>query len=163
MTRPSYLRAAAMIAAVLLAGCGGDDEGVGLALPDVLIAPIDGSASTSLADLDGPAVVNLWATSCAPCRAEIPAFEAVYQTRGDTVAFVGLNIGESAEQAAPFIAEVGATYPQYLDELGYAVTELNVSAMPTTIVIDADGTVTTRHIGPMDVTELNAAIDDALK
>lgn len=152
-----------VFASGLLVACGGgNDDGVGGPLPDVDIAPIDGGTSSSLADLDGPAVINLWATSCAPCRAEIPAFEAVHQARGDTVGFVGLNVGESAEQAAPFVADVGATYPQYLDELGYAVTALGVAAMPTTLVIDAAGVVTTRHVGPMDVAELNDAIDAAL-
>ncbi len=131
-------------------------------LPDVEVEALVGGSTISLASIEGPAVVNLWATSCAPCRAEIPAFESVHQARGDTVRFVGLNIGESADQAAVFIDEVGATYEQYLDQLGYAVTELDVSAMPTTIVIDAVGHIATRHIGPMDVTDLNDAIDAAL-
>jgi len=109
--------------------------------------PLAGGDAISLSDIGGPAVINLWATSCVPCRTEIPAFEAVHQARGDTIRFVGLNIGESAEQAAPFIEEVGATYDQYLDELGYATTALDASAMPTTIVVDADGNIATRHIG----------------
>ncbi len=141
--------------------CGGNEE-VGGPLPDVKISPLSGGDSISLADLEGPAVINLWATSCAPCRTEIPAFEAVHQARGDAIEFVGLNIGESAAQAAPFIESVGATYSQYLDELGYATTALNATAMPTTIVIDAEGNVATRHIGQMDVDDLNLAIDQAL-
>lgn len=157
-------RATTLLVALCSVGsCGGGaGEGRGAPLPDVQLAPLGGGDSVSLADLPGPAVINLWATSCAPCRAEIPDFEAVHQARGDTVQFVGLNIGESGERAAPFIADVGATYDQYLDELGYAVTALDVSAMPTTFVIDAAGNVSTRHLGPMDVGDLNAAIDRAL-
>jgi len=131
-------------------------------LPDVAVTPLVGGSPILLSEIGGPAVINMWATSCVPCRTEIPAFEAVHQSRGDTISFVGLNIGESAEQAAPFIEEVGATYDQYLDELGYATTALEASAMPTTIVVDANGNIATRHIGQMTVADLNSAIDDAL-
>ena len=149
------------LAAVGFSACGTDD-GVGGPLPEVQVMPLAGGDAISLSDIGGPAVINLWATTCVPCRTEIPAFEAVHQARGDTIRFVGLNIGESAEQAAPFIEEVGATYDQYLDELGYATTALDASAMPTTIVVDADGNIATRHIGQMNVADLNSAIDDAL-
>ena len=67
--------------------------------------------------------MNLWATWCVPCRKEIPDFEAVHQARGDAVRFVGVNVGEEPDQAAAFIAEVGATYDQYLDPQGYVSTE----------------------------------------
>ena len=149
------------IALVAFTACGTDD-GVGGPLPEVQVMPLAGGDAMSLSDIGGPAVINLWATTCVPCRTEIPAFEAVHQSRGDTIRFVGLNIGESAEQAAPFIEEVGATYDQYLDELGYATTALHASAMPTTIVVDADGNIATRHIGQMSMADLNSAIDEAL-
>ena len=154
-------RALIAVAAVIgaLAGCSSDEAS---ALPDVDVVALDGSETISLADLDGPAVVNLWATWCLPCRREIPAFEEVHQARGDEVRFVGLNIGQDADTAAEFLAEVGATYDQFLDPEGYAVTELDTTAMPVTIVIDADGQVTTRTLGPMDTDDLNRAIDKAL-
>lgn len=152
---------AAALLVLVACGCGTGDE-VGMPLPDVAVTPLAGGSPILLSEIGGPAVINMWATSCVPCRTEIPAFEAVHQSRGDTISFVGLNIGESAEQAAPFIEEVGATYDQYLDELGYATTALEASAMPTTIVVDANGNIATRHIGQMTVADLNSAIDDAL-
>ena len=149
------------IAPVAFTACGTDD-GVGGPLPEVQVMPLAGGDAISLSDIGGPAVINLWATTCVPCRTEIPAFEAVHRSRGDTIRFVGLNFGESAEQAAPFIEQVGATYDQYLDELGYATTALDASAMPTTIGVDADGNIATRHIGQMSMADLNSAIDEAL-
>ena len=149
------------IAPVAFTACGTDD-GVGGPLPEVQVMPLAGGDAISLSDIGGPTVINLWATTCVPCRTEIPAFEAVHRSRGDTIRFVGLNFGESAEQAAPFIEQVGATYDQYLDELGYATTALDASAMPTTIVVDADGNIATRHIGQMSMADLNSAIDEAL-
>ncbi len=178
MTRRPGLRSAVVAALVAaLAACGGDDapsravEGeiepsvdveAGDRLPDVALVSLDGTTTTSLADIEGPAVVNLWATWCAPCRREIPDFEEVHLARGDEVRFVGVNIGEDAGDAASFLADVGATYEQWLDPEGYAVTELRTSTMPVTLVLAADGTVSTRHLGPMDVDDLDAAIDTAL-
>ncbi len=132
-------------------------------LPDVALVPLAGGEATSLADIDGPAVVNLWATWCAPCRAEIPDFEEVHLARSDEVRFVGINIGEDGDRAAAFIDEVGATYDQYLDSEGFVVTELETTAMPVTIVLDGEGRETLRHLGPMDQGDLNEAIDDALE
>ena len=131
-------------------------------LPDVEIEWFDGSGTISLSDIEGPAVVNLWATWCAPCRREIPDFEAVHQARGDEVRFVGINIGEDADRAAEFLADVGATYDQFLDSEGYVVTELRTSTMPVTVVLDSDGLITERHLGPLDQDGLNEAIDEAL-
>jgi thiol-disulfide isomerase/thioredoxin len=154
--------AIACVAAVtVLAACGGAD-GVAGTLPDVDITPLAGGDAISLADIDGPAVVNLWATWCTPCRKEIPDFEAVHLERGDAVRFIGINVGEEADQASEFLAEVGATYDQYLDPQGYVSTELEATNMPVTVVIDADGTISTRHLGAMDQDELDAAIDEAL-
>lgn len=174
VARPVALIAAAVLVA---SSCGGGDDpsaAVGDAivpsvdaeagdrLPDVELVSLDGTETTSLADIEGPAVINLWATWCAPCRREIPDFQAVHEERGDEVRFVGINIGEDAEDAAAFLDDVGATYDQYLDSAGYVVTELKTATMPVTLVLDADGAISTQHLGPMNQDDLIAAITTAL-
>lgn len=173
---PRRFVGAVAVLAVALAACGGGDDSTppdgeivpgvdaeaGDRLPDVDLVALDGSSTSSLADIEGPAVVNLWATWCAPCRREIPDFEAVHQARGDEVTFVGVNIGEDPDDAASFLADVGATYQQWLDSEGMVVTELRTTAMPVTLVLDADGRVSTKHLGPMDADDLDEAIDEAL-
>ena len=157
--------AAVCAAALMFAACGGGggaDGQEGSTLPDVEIVELGSGESASLADIEGPAVVNLWATWCAPCRAEIPEFEEVHQARGDEVRFVGINIGEEAGPALAFIDEVGATYDQFSDPEGFVVTELQTTAMPVTIVIGADGLITKRHLGPLSADDLDDAIDDAI-
>jgi cytochrome c biogenesis protein CcmG, thiol:disulfide interchange protein DsbE len=154
-----------LLAAVVLgaAACGSwAGDGASERLPAVDVVPLEGGDPISLSDIDGPAVVNLWATWCVPCRREIPDFEEVHRARSDEVRFVGINIGEDAEQAAAFLDEVDATYDQFLDPQGFAQTGLEAVSLPVTIVIDADGDVTTRQVGPMDQDDLDAAIDDAL-
>jgi thiol-disulfide isomerase/thioredoxin len=164
-----------LVPIALIAACGGGDDASGTdpaesgvvadagdRLPDVDVVALVGGETISLADIDGPAVVNLWATWCAPCRREIPDFEAVHRARGDEVRFVGINIGEDADDAAAFIDEVDATYDQFLDSVGTVVTELRTATMPVTVVLAPDGTIATTHLGPMDQDDLDAAIDAAI-
>lgn len=151
------------VAALAVAACGGAGVGgAGDALPGVSITPLDGGSEVLLSDIEGPAVVNLWATWCTPCRKEIPDFQAVHESRGDEVRFVGINIGENADQIDEYLTEVGATYEQYIDEEGFVQTELEATNMPTTVVIGADGRIVTRHLGRMDRAALDEAIDAAL-
>jgi thiol-disulfide isomerase/thioredoxin len=131
-------------------------------LPALSIDSLTGGDVIRLSDIEGPAVVNLWATWCAPCRAEIPHFEEVHQARSDEVTFIGVNVGEGSDDAAAFIDEVGATYGQFLDSGGEVAVALRATSMPLTVVINGDGVVTTRHLGPLDQSGLNEAIDEAL-
>ena len=71
-------------------------------------------------------------------------------------------MAESSEAASAFLAEVGVTYAQYIDPEAELGVELGVVSMPTTVVIDGDGNITTRHEGVMSQDELDAAIDGAL-
>ncbi len=166
--------ALAACAALALAACGGEPAESGDTrdtvaapsngdrLPDVDLTVLSSGETTSLAQIEGPAVVNLWATWCAPCRAEIPDFEEVHQARGDAVRFIGVNVGEDPEDAQEFIDDIGATYDQFADLDGDVSVALRATSMPVTVVINGDGVVTTRHLGPLDQDGLNEAIDEAL-
>lgn len=151
------------VAGLALVACSGDgdDDGDRGALPDVTLDALDPDGDPlALAELEGPAVLNLWATWCAPCRAELPAFQEVSDARDD-VRFVGVDIAEDPEKARAFLDELGVTFEQYLDDAGELSEALGVAGLPVTIVVDADGRIATEHIGPMTVDDLEAALDDA--
>ncbi len=162
------LVALALAGVVAVAACGSGDSTDSVAssaretLPDVDLTDLSSGETSSLASISGPAVVNLWATWCAPCRVEIPDFEEVHQERGAEIRFVGVNVGEDLADAQGFVDDVGATYDQYADLDGDVATALRATAMPVTIVIDAEGSITTRHLGPLDQDGLNEAIDEVL-
>lgn len=149
------------VAAVALVACGSDSSAA-TRLPDVEVQDLVGGGTVLASELGGPAVVNLWATWCAPCRAEMPAFEAVHADIGDEVRFVGINEGDEGPAAAAFVAEVGVTFDQYLDLDGGLTDGLRIAGLPATVVLDEDGSVLTVHNGALTEDGLRSLIDEHL-
>ena len=122
------------------------------------------------ADLAGQVtVVNFWYAGCAPCRVEAAALESVWQEHeGDGVSFVGINTRDQADTAVAFAEEYGITYPSLIDvdtaEAKLAFAEVTpIAATPTTLVLDKQGRVAARIIGPIDGTSiLSTLVKDAL-
>jgi thiol-disulfide isomerase/thioredoxin len=149
----------AVVAVLALTACSGDDGGDATELPALTMAPMTaGGPSLDLAALTGPAVVNLWATWCGPCRRELPAFQEVSVARPE-IRFIGIDIGEDAAKARDYLDELGVTFDQFVDEDGGLTNALGAASLPVTLVVAADGSVATEHLGPMSVDELNDAID----
>jgi cytochrome c biogenesis protein CcmG, thiol:disulfide interchange protein DsbE len=127
-------------------------------LPEISLPHLGDAEPLRLAEIDGPVVINLWATWCAPCRRELPDFEQVHQEIGNEVRFIGVNLGDRATDAARFINEVGVTFTQYLDEDGTLNERLGTATLPVTVITDDLGRISTIHSGPMDAKDLRLAI-----
>jgi cytochrome c biogenesis protein CcmG/thiol:disulfide interchange protein DsbE len=153
--------AAAAASLVLIGGSAcSNDVGQANGLPDVALVPVAPSgAARSAADITGPAVVNLWATWCGPCRKELPAFQAVAEQLQGSVDIIGVNQGDDAEAAAAYLEEIGVTFPQYLDADGDLTAELRITGLPATVFIAADGTIDV-HSGAVDEAELLDLVDE---
>jgi cytochrome c biogenesis protein CcmG, thiol:disulfide interchange protein DsbE len=151
-------RVGALVAGVLVASGCGDGDGAAGRLPAVTLPALAGGGpSLELAELDGPAVVNLWATWCEPCRRELPDFQAASDDHPG-VRFVGVDIGEETARAQAFLDELGVTFEQYADVDGELADQLGVASLPVTIVIDDERDIATRHLGPMSRDQLDEAL-----
>jgi thiol-disulfide isomerase/thioredoxin len=104
-----------------------------------------------IAELHGhPIVVNIWASSCGPCRTEFPLLSAASVRYGHQVAFLGVDVDDNAKNARAFLGTHPVSYPSYTgssDELG-SLTNGNFT--PTTVYISPDGKIRQRHIGQYD-------------
>lgn len=162
LRRVARVAAASALVVTALAGCGSGGSGDGGdTLPALELPDLSDSTTVVLDELDGPLVVNLWATWCAPCRRELPDFEQVHLELEGDVRFIGVNIGDRAADALAFIDELGVTFEQYLDHDGSLNEALGTASLPVTVVTDAEGRIVVNHAGPMDAAELRDAIERA--
>jgi cytochrome c biogenesis protein CcmG/thiol:disulfide interchange protein DsbE len=102
-----------------------------------------------LAALRGhPAVVNIWAAWCGPCRAEMPVMQRVSLDMGTQVAFVGVDLKDNREAARTFLRKIPVTYPSYDDPSGQVYNAEKLVGVPSTLFFDRRGKQTFVHQGP---------------
>ena len=132
---------------------------IGRPVPEFTLPPIDGRQDgLATSDLKGQvSLVNVWASWCVPCRAENPLLVSL-SNRG-TVPIFGLNYKDKAQDALAFLAELGDPYARIgADTLGRVAIDWGIYGVPETYVIDADGTIAFRQVGPIDQKILDEVI-----
>ncbi len=131
---------------------------------------VDGKSWSTAADAPGKVVVvNVWGSWCAPCVDETPHLQQVWQsysTAGKPVAFVGIDIKESAATAAAFLKANSVTYPSLSDSGSGGQPMLamqgKAAATPSTLVLDRQGRIAARVLGATTVSTLTGLVDDVL-
>jgi thiol-disulfide isomerase/thioredoxin len=127
-----------------------------------------GGGEFSSSELAGDvAVLNFWGSWCAPCRVETPEFQEVYaDVRDEGVAFLGLNVKETSEQfATAFVDRFGIEFPSLYDprgEVALAFRGYPANAIPSTIVLDAEGRVAAVYTGTVSKEDLRSVVDAVL-
>lgn len=129
---------------------------------DVVVAFPDGSEQTVGDALDGPTVVNLFASWCPPCVREMPAFQAVSQDLAGDVGFVGLAVQDRTDDAARIVEQTGVTYRWARDAKGDFASAAGITQMPSTLFVDAAGEIVRVHSGALDADELRDLISSEL-
>lgn len=171
---------AALAAMLVIAVLGGKDEPDASSSPSVTLGltPIDEAATgdplempvtwpdgeefTLAGAIEGPTVVNFFASWCPPCIAEMPDFEAVFQQVAGEVDFIGLAVQDRTADARRIVEETGVTYRWARDAAGDVASAAEVTQMPSTMFIDGDGEVVSVHSGALDADELRELIESEL-
>lgn len=129
---------------------------------DVALTTLEGK-SVHLRDLQGKVVfVNLWASWCPPCVAEMPGIHALYQKLDpNKVAFVMLSLDENPARARALLKRRGYTFPVYFPA-GPLAPPFDSNAIPSTVILAPDGQVAARHDGmaEYDTPEFKAALEE---
>lgn len=135
------------------------------ALPELELACLGAGGAVDLSRLRGPAVVNLWASWCKPCREELPLFARLDEQTGDRLAVVGIDVQDSDPEAAVRLAaDAGVTYPQLVDPDSVARGPLRVVGLPQTLFVDAQGRmVRTERVPFTSYDDLTAAVRQHLE
>lgn len=127
-------------------------------LPAFTLSPLGDKPAFTRADLatGRPVLVNIWASWCGPCRDEHPALMRLAEAG---VAIFGLNYKDNPAAALRFLGRLGDPYQAIgADTSGRAALELGVYGVPETFLLDGQGHVVMRHVGPLDETVLRETI-----
>ena len=105
-------------------------------------------------------VLNFWASWCAPCLREMPAFEAVHQRVKDRIAFVGMNHRDARRRAVELLASTGVSYPSGFDPEGHVANSYRLFGMPSTVFVASDGRILATHVGELSRARLEASLEE---
>ena len=132
---------------------------VGRPAPAFNLESLDGEQVALSDHLGEVVVVNFWATWCPPCRAEMPGIEQVYQAhQDDGVVVLAINGQEEPALVKSFIDEKGFTFPVLLDSGAEALRAYNARSFPMTVIVDRDGVVQYKQVGPITPAQLESLL-----
>lgn len=133
--------------------------------PDFNLTTLDGK-TVKLSDYQGKKVIlNFWATWCPPCRAEMPHMQAYYeeQAAADNVEILAVNLTEKdhgLKKIKTFKKEYGLSFPIPMDEQGETGSLYQAVTIPTSYIVDEQGRVQTKFVGPMDQATIEKIISN---
>lgn len=141
-----------------LAASGEDTPQAEDAAPDFSVRTIGGGAFTlsdHLADDGRPVILNLWASWCFPCRAEMPAIDA-FAAAHPEVLVVGVSVQDDPVAAEEFVEEIGVAYTIGHDEKNEVNDTYRPLGLPATFLISGDGIIVKRLFGGITEESLQA-------
>lgn len=121
--------------------------GTGRALPALTLDCLGGGPPVTLRDLRGPMVLNVWASWCKPCRAELPHLRAAHAAVGDRVRFAALAFEDADAPAREWMAFHGVPWPSLTDRKGASQGPLRVPGPPVTLFVNSEGSIVGVHYG----------------
>ncbi|MEV0427016.1 TlpA disulfide reductase family protein [Micromonospora sp. NPDC050495] len=122
-------------------------------LPELTLSCFTGGVPVALRDVKGPAVINVWASWCPPCRKELPAFQRLHERAAGRFQVIGVNSRDSRGGAQSIGEDFGVRFPMLVDQGDAFEHALGRNAFPLTVFVDAAGRI--RH------TDSTGALDDA--
>ncbi|MET3699385.1 peroxiredoxin [Bacillus oleivorans] len=130
---------------------------------DFELASLDGN-QIKLSDLKGKIVIlNFWATWCPPCKAEMPHLQNFYEDHKNNdieILAVNLtNLDDGEEVVKSFVTDYGLTFPVLLDTEGDVGMTYETFTIPTSYILDQEGRIFQKVVGPMDEQMLNDIIN----
>ncbi len=122
-------------------------------LPDISLVRLDGTASRLRAlHPDKIIVLNIWATWCPPCRAELPSLQQLNEALdAERFAVVGISVDEDPDFVREYLNDIGIDFANYIAADNRVMpADLEIDSFPQTLLVRADGSLAQRVVGPRD-------------
>jgi thiol-disulfide isomerase/thioredoxin len=133
-----------------------------LTLPALSFPGINGGMHALSSYRGHPLFINMWATWCPPCRAEIPDLERLYRAeRHSGFLVVGVDQGQAAGPVGAFVANEAMTYPVLLDQRQALSTSFALDGLPSTLVYNRAGRLVDVVTGMMTADMMRTELDKA--
>lgn len=113
-----------------------------------------------LAELERPAVVNVWASWCLPCRSEAPLLDEAHRRFGDEIEFIGVDVQDSQPAAKQFLSEFGLDFTHFFDRDRAIPNFYGGLGTPITLFFAPHGELVSTHNGVIDERTLALNIDE---
>ena len=136
---------------------------IGSQLPAINLENVDGQEVSTQSLLNKPLIINVWYSTCEPCRRELPALANADTQYRDRVQFVGVNIKDSATVAKEFASQYGVKFELLLDKNGLFISQLGIATAPVTLAIDPQGLIVGQKAGEISAGELDELVKELLK
>jgi len=117
--------------------------------PDFTLVSTDGK-KINLSDYKGKVVIlDFWATWCGPCRRGIPDLVSIQKSYKDKIVVIGISLDDNRTKndIIPFMKEYGVNYPVVYGNSEVVMNYGNISAIPTSFIIDQKGNLVDKYIG----------------
>jgi len=114
---------------------------VGGKLYDVYMRGLTSSPAVFSDYLGKPLIINVWASYCSPCLAEMGSLEVLHQKYGEQFNLIGISIDDYADRALGFLKKADTSFNHYIDYRLQLETMLGSNTIPLTVLVDKDGVV----------------------
>ena len=135
----------------------------GQQLPSIELENVAGEKISTQSLLGAPMILNIWYSTCEPCRRELPVLASAAARYRDQVRFVGVNIKDSASVAEKFAAQYGVKFELLFDTNGQFISQLGIATAPVTLAVDAQGKIIEQIAGEISASKLNELVSELLK
>jgi thiol-disulfide isomerase/thioredoxin len=150
-------------ASTLSSGIATNTDNKGSQLAVVEVQTVLGETISTSSFVGSPSIINIWYSTCEPCRRELPALAQGALKHGEKIRFIGINIKDSAKVASEFASDYGVKFEIFLDSNGAFVSASGISTAPMTLAVNAQGLIVNQIAGELSTAKLDELVSELLK
>ncbi|MCX6536829.1 MAG: TlpA disulfide reductase family protein [Actinobacteria bacterium] len=144
-------------------GIATNTDNKGSQLAEARLQTILGETISTSSLIGAPTIINIWYSTCEPCRRELPVLAQGALKYDNKIRFVGINIKDSAKVASEFAADYGVKFEILLDSNGAFISASGISTAPVTLAVNAQGLIINQVAGELSTAKLDKLVSELLK